>query len=456
MDMKWPIKWVVDRANERIVPHLPRLVKQPRLPPFVEKFDFLSNRLVNVVDPVNDQDATTRNYVDNLNTGRGATIVIAANDSSAKAKAQADYLCDGEDDDVTIQSVIDAISEKDSIFLLYGVYNVSSAIDMKGRSIYGESQFGNIIEAQVGGTWDTGGEGYQTAILYSRVQDYNHVENLTIDGQGEDAGGVTIFGGSYNHIERLYVYDTVDDGIGVFGNSLTGEVITKYTHIINNIIEKNNWAVVVDGSNKFLNVIGNLCIDSIERGISIDNDEGAKEEDTRVFNVSNNVIVGSPTIAGIHIQRAAGRNVYGNVNNNYIFITTAEGIIATMDGGSISNNIIHQQPGGTMTNMIRIINCGSALSIQSNTIIGGDTGIVFNAGDLCKCYDNHIHDTDVQEYDITATYTIINGMAVESADAEEPQVGWPIGTTVKFTDSGDGSGDGTYIRGVDGNWINLA
>ena len=56
-------------------------------------------------------------------TGRTATFVIAANDSSTLSKEQADYVCDGVEDDVQIQAAIDALpSCGGNIFLFEGTY----------------------------------------------------------------------------------------------------------------------------------------------------------------------------------------------------------------------------------------------------------------------------------------------------------------------------------------------
>ena len=54
------------------------------------------------------------------------------------------------------------------------------------------------------------------------------------------------------------------------------------------------------------------------------------------------------------------------------------------------------------------------------------------------------------------TYYLHNGIGAESANAETPQGAWNIGSIVKFTDSGDGSGDGTYIKDTGGTWVQLA
>ncbi len=52
---------------------------------------------------------------------RGATVVVAASDSSAKSKAQADYICDGTNDEVEIQAAITA-GAGGKITLLEGNY----------------------------------------------------------------------------------------------------------------------------------------------------------------------------------------------------------------------------------------------------------------------------------------------------------------------------------------------
>jgi hypothetical protein len=48
-----------------------------------------------------------------------------------------------------------------------------------------------------------------------------------------------------------------------------------------------------------------------------------------------------------------------------------------------------------------------------------------------------------------------NGEGVESANAEQPQESYPTGTLVRFTDTGDGSGTGTYLIGRDGSTVKL-
>jgi len=65
---------------------------------------------------------------------RTATVVVAASDASAKSKAQADYVCDGTDDQVEIQAAIDSLpSSGGKVVLMEGEYNLASAVNGKSR-----------------------------------------------------------------------------------------------------------------------------------------------------------------------------------------------------------------------------------------------------------------------------------------------------------------------------------
>jgi hypothetical protein len=52
--------------------------------------------------------------------------------------------------------------------------------------------------------------------------------------------------------------------------------------------------------------------------------------------------------------------------------------------------------------------------------------------------------------------SILNGEVLESANAESPQGSYPAGTLVRFTDSGDGSGTGTYLVTRGGGTIQVS
>jgi hypothetical protein len=49
-----------------------------------------------------------------------------------------------------------------------------------------------------------------------------------------------------------------------------------------------------------------------------------------------------------------------------------------------------------------------------------------------------------------------NGVGNEDADAEFPQsTEWPTGAVVDFTDTGDGNGDGVYMKLLDATWTQI-
>jgi hypothetical protein len=65
-----------------------------------------------------------------LAKGRASTIIIAASNSTANSKACADYICDGVDDQVEINTAITGLSSSGgTVLLLEGTYNISATIN---------------------------------------------------------------------------------------------------------------------------------------------------------------------------------------------------------------------------------------------------------------------------------------------------------------------------------------
>ncbi len=74
--------------------------------------------------------------VANLQIVRSATYVVAASDSTAASKAQADYVCDGTADDVQIQAAIDALpAGGGKIILLEGTYKIDAPVNINKRYV---------------------------------------------------------------------------------------------------------------------------------------------------------------------------------------------------------------------------------------------------------------------------------------------------------------------------------
>jgi len=67
---------------------------------------------------------------------RSATLVIAASDSSAKGKAQADYVCDGTADNVEIQAALDSLpTVGGSVVFLEGNYQISAKVSIPSKTV---------------------------------------------------------------------------------------------------------------------------------------------------------------------------------------------------------------------------------------------------------------------------------------------------------------------------------
>jgi parallel beta-helix repeat protein len=156
-------------------------------------------------------------------TGRTATFTIAAADSSALAKAQADLVCDGIDDDVQIQAAIDALpSVGGSVRLMEGTFTISSAIEMGNNTVLEGSGVGCLNPS---GTLVDGAVSYIvlansadcTMITNADLANHNiTIKNLCLDGNkaNQSAGdGIYIINGRECLIEHVRIYDAYDDGI---------------------------------------------------------------------------------------------------------------------------------------------------------------------------------------------------------------------------------------------------
>lgn len=110
-------------------------------------------------------------------------------------------------------------------------------------------------------------------------------------------------------------------------------------------------------------------------------------------------------------------------------------------------------PSSTIRNMT-FTNCG--IEDTQGTPTARDMNFVSSNGGIF----NRVRRRDNWRYDSNSALTIatgngntINGIGTESANAETPTASaWDVGTIVNFTDSGDGSGTGTYVLVNSSTW----
>ncbi|MDN7012333.1 hypothetical protein FGW20_04610 [Methanoculleus sp. FWC-SCC3] len=132
----------------------------------------------------------------------GPTIVVAASDSSATAKARADIQCDGTDDQVDIQAAFDELSSGGTVALLDGTFNCAGSIYPGAKTMLrGEGANATFIEFTNNG---------RLLVPHEFVTLYNfHVRGTGYPKAGADQwlGVVTIYA---SHAKILGVEGTAD------------------------------------------------------------------------------------------------------------------------------------------------------------------------------------------------------------------------------------------------------
>lgn len=95
-------------------------------------------------------------------TGRCATLVVAANDSSALAKQQADYVCDETDDQIEIQAAIDA-ANGGNVVCVSGTYAISGDLTIDDCKLIGNGAFSYPLATSSGTVFEVA-DGYEITI----------------------------------------------------------------------------------------------------------------------------------------------------------------------------------------------------------------------------------------------------------------------------------------------------
>lgn len=224
-------------------------------------------------------------------TGRSATLVVAAEDSSAKSKSQADFVCDGTADNIDIQAAISELpTVGGKVQLLEGTFDLSAQIDtISNLHLAGMGKTNTILRvadgAQINGV---------DLLDVTGVT----IENLSIDGNAANNVKKSAMGDHIQNcihairstnftIRNTYLHDAIYHGVimidGCNYNSLYANRCEangyrpihahnrcSYNSYINNFILGNGASVsqgalgglfvVYDGCN-YNKVIGNTIID---------------------------------------------------------------------------------------------------------------------------------------------------------------------------------------------------
>jgi len=297
----------------------------------------------------------------------GKSFVVAAFDSSDASKAQADYVCDGTDDNVEIQAAIDALAVSGGeVKLLPGTYTVGAGIVI-GKDNITLSGYGD-------GTYVTA-SGELGSIAQGLYVIGNHVtiRNFHLNGARGVVKYQIIFAeNQYSRVANMTIGSSGTDGI-VFGpNSKDGIAKNNYLYDHNDpqgCSDHTSSIEVEDGSERLI-ITNNIVYNSTSAFFPHTHSGYLPVKDI-VF--SNNVLVKGP-------------DSYANLTGCGIYINNAV-LDAPLEGLVITNNIIDGgsfKTSGTMNLIARG-------NIIKNTVSTSQPAVFFATGAEVVFTDNQIH-----------------------------------------------------------------
>lgn len=308
---------------------------------------------------------------------REATAIVAA--SNSVHKNEADYVCDGTDDQVEIQSAIDSLpTTGGSVYLMEGRYNINGQITITkdNVTILGSGQ----------GSWLRLIDGYNANFTMFHIQDKNHVKisGLKLDGNRSNntsgsMSAVRIYDSHICTIDNCYIHSWRDCCIK------TGRVSTRPTKgfIFNNHIGdcgdgSMNTCILVREANEF--VIQGNNLHTAGRLIYLSMSDKTM--------ICNNTFYGTAT-RGIVLDESSRTTISNNCFEN------VDDALGTGTGGYVrfndlvfSNNICYNLWGGLCL-LGDIANACRSLVCEGNTFIDINMyGIRLTNGSDCIIANN--------------------------------------------------------------------
>jgi hypothetical protein len=254
-------------------------------------------------------------------TGRTATFIIAASDSSTTAKAQADYVCDGTADNVEIQAAINALpSGGGKVQLLEGTYTISVTITLASSSELTGNGWGTVLEV-------SGISGTNSAVT---MGDHTVLSDLKIQGSISPltANWHNVYAGNHSIIERIWI----DQNTGGIETADKSDVHINDCRLTN-LRDSYGWTAAIHASGTSENIfIDGVYIANCDRGIEVEN--GAKNvfaENGYLYNIHSDLGAACFSIdAHNHENYPAVENV---VFKNF-YLERTDGPTAIMSTGS--------------------------------------------------------------------------------------------------------------------------
>ena len=346
-------------------------------------------------------------------TPQSVTFLVAANDAAATSKKNADFLCDGTDDDVQIQAAINALPSQGGIVQLSeGIFNIGATININVQGVWfrGSGVRATVIFLQAGvnermirmnagvalnglkiSDFEMDGNGANQTDGASRLvhcplyfdgaanEPWNHVEicNLNIH-DGLAGANFRLARGQYWYIHDCTSRDNGTHGVTAFlGDHMWLGEITDFC--ISNFIGEDctDFGLAID-ENCRRGTITNVSMQNCDQaGFGFGNE--ARFITFSNFSMDN-------CLDGCNIDTFGGVAPHDILLSNGFFTNCTDGIdIANCDSVTLSlcqfeGNTNNINEGAAVTNFVRVLNVGLVQEEQNFSIDSNSQAILFRTG----------------------------------------------------------------------------
>jgi len=342
-----------------------------------------------------------------------ASLTVAASDSSPESKSNADYICSGVNDEVTINSAIAKLAAGGKVLLLDGTYKIADAIAIIHDKITISGMgWATVLEAS--GAINFDGPGSTYGVISSNGHDYLKICDLQIDCSNTTGGvqqGISLFDANFCIISNVYIHDTFNASAIVLHATIDAQ--TKHNQIIGNLIE-NIAGYGINIHNSQYSIVANNIIDSVELGILLNN--------AGIINSTKYTVVQGNTIYNVDTNAVGNEAIYVSMHctNNIII-----------------GNTIHY--GSDFSTGINV--WAEYTTIKGNSIHDVGYGIWINsAADYCAIEGNHLFATRLDGIVVTSGHcNVTNNVVVAAGQATD--------NTYSCIDIGGANADYNNVQG---------
>jgi len=161
-----------------------------------------------------------------------ATLTVAASDSSEANKSNADYICSGSNDQVTINSAIAKLTAGGKVLLLEGTYSIAGAINLLDSVTLAGQGWSTVLQvAAAAARWNYGIIQNVGASDQSAGKDKLIIRDLRIDGNVSAAPathiGIYFYSCTDCLVDGVYIHDMSGGGIEFAGDGGQHNVVTN-------------------------------------------------------------------------------------------------------------------------------------------------------------------------------------------------------------------------------------